>query len=384
MVAEFEVRLIKAAATTSSEESVSIDWKAFIYEGAEVMWALKPPLEDMRHGERSSRLNIKDLLKLREGVWQLIFHRCGFDWTGALERSLKSVAARSDEPNAANLKTRNEHTVTTSLLLVLLFDAAANRKTARSRSKVVAMICALLTVCWKPDVVTAGSLNEMFCSHSEACAAPGAGACRHQRQAMSAFTSAASPLLGVIACLTFCFGEVLWSCEALASECRLLLLQVARLIDESVPAMQGCDAPLRHQRGVDHRGVKRRAGDDFKASLLVEVVGKRRAHSKHTRAVIDGYSKSTCRAWDRTELRAIMSASWRTLGGASGVFCLQEDGARLMMPGRETMVHILQNNRLGVATYLPPQADMGRWDRRRESWRLGWVVALPDVLPNSR
>lgn len=104
MVAEFEVRIIKAAATTCDEVSVSIDWKAYLYDGSDVMWSLKPPLGDMRYGEKTQNLNTKDVLKHRESTWELVFHRCGLEWGGALSRSLKSLAARSEYPCTADKK----------------------------------------------------------------------------------------------------------------------------------------------------------------------------------------------------------------------------------------------------------------------------------------
>ena len=116
-----------------------------------------------------------------------------------------------------------------------------------------------------------------------------------------------------------------------------------------------CENRLKHGIGLDHRGKRRRVDEDFKAALIDEVLVKRKADGKSAVSMADHITESSCREFDRREMQQYLHACWRVFAQPSGVCCLQADGARLDQPARETAMHILQNNAMNVACYLPPQ-----------------------------
>lgn len=256
-LAKFGVRFIKAAATTSVEVAVSVDWKAYIYGGFDAMWALKPPL-DMRATATSANLNVKDVLKFRERMWHVIFHRCDLELGGALARSLRSLSARHAAALAANMKTRSEHSVRIRLLLALLFEAAAIRRMPRSRTRVGALLVALLTACWKPKVFNADALAEMFGSDFGRCAAQ--AGCAFRASAAGRFCIHHGAIAIAWACRTF---DLLLRGGLVVLRCSGALLQATRIARRPLGRRVGLRharvrSPLRHQRGVDHLGVMRR------------------------------------------------------------------------------------------------------------------------------
>lgn len=334
--------------------STEINYKCWRYLNGDVWWEMR---RIMRPVLNKADLEVSKTIKPNAGIFDSIARLLGRCWGDVFTPSRKSAEARGDAQAVVSPKLRQEASLSTLGVFVVLLSWSLSRHRREERQKSLQSLEAWLMKVGGKE----GLRRREWGMH---CSAGNAALCQDRRAGdqycvhlsrLATFSSISSWK----ECATLLHLVVIdaSSCSSAAGLLRSLVWALANSIDRQIDSLGLPTNILKQELLLGPSGRRHaRIDEDYVEHLSQRSVRRKHVHSgaQLGRAMAD-VAESTCRVWDESYLCKYQASSWEAFEKAT-IVTVCEDGARIGQPCEETQVYIAWTPDGDCAAVLPPQA----------------------------
>ncbi|CAK0903954.1 unnamed protein product [Prorocentrum cordatum] len=338
------------------EAHIDMKYKAYVYDDGGAAWSLRGMFEPLVP-ERARRVNVHREVKQQRLPLEVFMYQLGIDFDSEYFPSIRQVVAKDDGGDSIRFTNREEPTVSTLGFLIWQVWWATGRRRKVEQGRAADMLVGFLGRCWRGKLFDDAVVRAVLDGVGHECPRRRPDrSCDHLAPIIASRVNIGRVTLHGLTELLVALASHYLHCPAASRAVKAICQHLASTINAALGDM-GLDTDrLKHATRADRTARRPRADEDYKKALTERIAKKRRCHGKAGVVDLAGFGASAPKHWDHQEMMAYQKAAYRTLGVASGVFCLQGDGARLGQPAKEHLHMVLQHNSSDLACVLPPQA----------------------------
>ena len=319
----------------------------------DVVWAVRPFLQHLFQNRKKAT------------AWNKVINQEAVNWEtfGVCLQlldpvwfpSVRQFRSNHDPDEALPVKVRDEHSVTTTGVLLVFLSWALFRRRKQEKNHSSHALVSWLSTCVAKEEADPDQIRRSI--HHWASLAGCGGVqdgqpCMHVAQVVAHLGG--GELFHDMAKLLESLGKSAFGCAQASAVLREMILSITAHVHSRRDQLPLDYDALKHATLENQE--RQRRGLDYHNALRREIVGKHRAGGRTGTAAGDQVHRHVVQKYDRELMHAIQQAGWRTYSlCGTGVFHFKEDGARLGQPAKEFEHSVLCFPGSELATFLPGQ-----------------------------